>query len=412
MTVSAGTFESAAAARRAGAGARDRGAGVREDEVRSRNGRRSASRVSCIAVGVGDRADRAAQRRGSERRRRPGSTASFDTPCPREAIRGVDPSSSWLRRGRDGGLRRGDPACCGVHRAGSRRRPGRRPSRSPRRRARRRGGAVRARATPRMRAPEAPIGWPRAIAPPLTLTFSSSMPSIADRVERHRGERLVDLPQVDVVDRQARLVQRLASRPRPASWRGRRSRWPLRVADDLGQHLLAVGLRPLVASDSTSAPAPSLTPGELPAVWSPPCRRAPGSSASVSSARVRGAGPRRPRPTVSPLRDLTVTGTISSGRRPSSVASSAQLVAAQRPPVQVRAGELELVADLGRLVEHLLAGERVGQAVVHHRVERLGVAHAVAEARLRQQVRGAATSTPCRRRRRLRRRRRGSPGRR
>ena len=29
-----------------------------------------------------------------------------------------------------------------------------------------------------MRAPEAPIGWPSATAPPLTLTFSSSMPSI------------------------------------------------------------------------------------------------------------------------------------------------------------------------------------------------------------------------------------------
>ena len=28
-----------------------------------------------------------------------------------------------------------------------------------------------------MRAPEAPIGWPSATAPPLTLTLSSSMPS-------------------------------------------------------------------------------------------------------------------------------------------------------------------------------------------------------------------------------------------
>ena len=29
-----------------------------------------------------------------------------------------------------------------------------------------------------MRAPEAPIGWPSATAPPLTLTLSSSMPSM------------------------------------------------------------------------------------------------------------------------------------------------------------------------------------------------------------------------------------------
>ena len=29
-----------------------------------------------------------------------------------------------------------------------------------------------------MRAPDAPIGWPSAIAPPFTFTFSSSMPSM------------------------------------------------------------------------------------------------------------------------------------------------------------------------------------------------------------------------------------------
>ena len=64
------------------------------------------------------------------------------------------------------------------------------------------------------------------------------------------------------------------------------------------------------------------------------------------------------------------------------------LVGAQRPAVDVGAGQLELVADLGGLVEHLLAGERVGQAVVDHRVDRLGVAHAEAEARARAAGRG------------------------
>ncbi len=63
-----------------------------------------------------------------------------------------------------------------------------------------------------------------------------------------------------------------------------------------------------------------------------------------------------------------------------------ELVRAQRPAVHVRARHLELVADLGRLDEHLLARERVGEPVVDHRVEHLRVAHAVAEARLRQQV--------------------------
>ena len=62
------------------------------------------------------------------------------------------------------------------------------------------------------------------------------------------------------------------------------------------------------------------------------------------------------------------------------------LVRAQRPAVHVGARHLELVADLGRLDEHLLAGERVREPVVDHRVERLHVAHAGAEARLREHV--------------------------
>ncbi len=66
-----------------------------------------------------------------------------------------------------------------------------------------------------------------------------------------------------------------------------------------------------------------------------------------------------------------------------------ELVRAQRPAVEVGAGELQLVADLGRLVEHLAAGERVGQPVVDHRVEGLRVTHAVAEARAGKQVRSA-----------------------
>jgi hypothetical protein len=63
------------------------------------------------------------------------------------------------------------------------------------------------------------------------------------------------------------------------------------------------------------------------------------------------------------------------------------LVGAQRPAVEVEPRQLQLVAHLGGLDEHLLAGERVREPVVDHRVERLHVAHAVAEAGARQQVR-------------------------
>ena len=81
-----------------------------------------------------------------------------------------------------------------------------------------------------------------------------------------------------------------------------------------------------------------------------------------------------------------MTATISSGSRPSSVALHGELVRAQRELVHVRAGDLELLADLVGLFAHVLAGERVGEPVVHHRVERLRVAHPVAEASLLEQV--------------------------
>ena len=63
-----------------------------------------------------------------------------------------------------------------------------------------------------------------------------------------------------------------------------------------------------------------------------------------------------------------------------------QFVRAQRPAVEVGARDLQLVGHGRGLDEHLLAGEGVGEAVVDHRVERLHVAHAKAEARAWQQV--------------------------
>ncbi len=66
-----------------------------------------------------------------------------------------------------------------------------------------------------------------------------------------------------------------------------------------------------------------------------------------------------------------------------------QLVGAQRPAVHVRPGQLELGGHLARLLGHVLARERVGQPVVDHGVDRLGVAHPEAEASLLEHVRGA-----------------------
>ena len=72
---------------------------------------------------------------------------------------------------------------------------------------------------------------------------------------------------------------------------------------------------------STSAPAPSLTPGELPAVCEPSLWARPGSLASLSRLESR-RGASSSSTVVSPFFEEIVTGTISSGRRPESNASA------------------------------------------------------------------------------------------
>ena len=68
-----------------------------------------------------------------------------------------------------------------------------------------------------MRAPEAPIGWPSAQAPPLTLTFSWGKPEVAHRRHGDDGEGLVDLEQVDGILAPSSLLEQLLQR---ADWRG------------------------------------------------------------------------------------------------------------------------------------------------------------------------------------------------
>ncbi len=54
-----------------------------------------------------------------------------------------------------------------------------------------------------------PIGWPSAIAPPLTLTIVGADAQLAGGLDADRGERLVDLDEVEVGDGQAGLRQRV-----------------------------------------------------------------------------------------------------------------------------------------------------------------------------------------------------------
>ena len=65
-------------------------------------------------------------------------------------------------------------------------------------------------AVPTSSEPVAPIGWPSAMAPPLTLILLAVDVEVADELLRDDGEGLVDLEQVDVAQRHARLGEHLA----------------------------------------------------------------------------------------------------------------------------------------------------------------------------------------------------------
>ena len=105
---------------------------------------------------------------------------------------------------------------------------------------------------------------------------------------------------------------------------------------------------------STSAPAPSFTPGALPAVCEPSLTNCGGSFASASS-EVSRRGASSISTVDSPFFDLTVTG-HDLLRQPALVGRlDRELVAAQRPAVHVRPRQLELGGDLAGLLHHVLA---------------------------------------------------------
>ena len=231
-----------------------------------------------------------------------------------------------------------------------------------------------------------------------------------DRVDRDRGEGLVDLPEVDVLGASGRPCRGLASRPWPASWRGRRSR----RRSCRSRRSSPRACLPLASAHSseatTTAEAPSLTPGELPAVWvasSPPIAFSFASVSSVGVGADRLVGLDRRLALAALDRDADdLVGEAALVGRP-----GGELVRADGPAIEVGAGDLELVADLAGLVDHLLVGEGVGQPVVGHRVDRGRRRPSGSRSGRRGAGRGRSTSTPCRRRGRRRRRRRGSPGR-
>ena len=57
-----------------------------------------------------------------------------------------------------------------------------------------------------------PSGWPSAIAPPLTFSRSGSIGSSLQAGEHLRGERFVQLDEIDLIERQPGELQHLADR--------------------------------------------------------------------------------------------------------------------------------------------------------------------------------------------------------
>ena len=134
-----------------------------------------------------------------------------------------------------------------------------------------------------IRAPVAPIGWPSAIAPPLTLTSPQSQPSVLPFASDLRRERLVHLEQVVVVQGRAGLLQQLLDR------QDRRVEQPERIARRRGVRHDARHRRQALLADGRArsrrprAAAPSVRPGAFPAVTTPSGRKAGRSFASASS---------------------------------------------------------------------------------------------------------------------------------
>ena len=237
---------------------------------------------------------------------------------------------------------------------------------------------------------------------------------VVHRREADRGERLVELEEVDV----ARPLRRACSSARliaprrlggAATCRDRRpcrSRPARRAASSPSSSALAFDITMTAAPPSEICDA---LPAVMRAVPSNAGRRPPSDSVVVP-----GRTPSSVSTTIgSPLRWGIATGAISSAKRPSFAAAAARswLFAASSSCASRVMPPTCAGVVLGARA-HVHGVERAPQAVVDHRVDELAVAHAVARARVLAAGTARWSSTPCRRRPRLRRRRPGSSGRR
>ena len=236
-----------------------------------------------------------------------------------------------------------------------------------------------------MRLPDMPIGWPRAMAPPLTLDDLGGDAERRHRGDTDGGEGLVQLEQVDVAHGEAGPAEGELDGVGGLVEQRRVGAGHLAVAEDaaerLDAELLGRGLRATI----TAAP-PSEICDALPAVMLPALsnagRSAPSDSAVVPARTPSSSLKRRG----SPLRWGISTLTISASNRPSfwaRAARSCDVAASSSCAIAGDACALRVLLGAGAHGDLVDGAE---QAVVHHRVDQGTVAHAVALTGLGQQV--------------------------
>ena len=218
-----------------------------------------------------------------------------------------------------------------------------------------------------MRAPDMPIGWPEGDRAAVDVDLVGVDAELLGRGQADRGERLVDLDQVEVGGRDALLLRR------PSRWRGpagsagssrgrrrRRARRSRRARSGPAPRALALLI-------TTTAAAPSEICEAEPAVMVPSLLNA-GRSRDRVSVVVSARMPSSVRNSSgSPLRCGIATGTTSSSNSPSFQAWAASWwLRAENASCSSRVNvRVAGVRGLGQRA-HRLVGERVPQPVVGH----------------------------------------------
>ena len=176
-----------------------------------------------------------------------------------------------------------------------------------------------------MRAPEAPIGWPSAQAPPCTLTMSCgrSKSCIAAMVTAAKAS--LTSQRLTLLASQPALCSALRMAPAGAV-ANHSGAWACTACETMRAIGVAPRSRAVDSRISTSAAAPSEMLLALAAVMVPPCLNAGLSVGTLSSLALKGCSSNRI--TVLPALPGRVTGAISQSKLPSSLAVLARIVEA------------------------------------------------------------------------------------